>query len=142
MWDEIWGEPRWMRAGQIGWTYWAQIRLAKPTLGTIGEWLALRHVRRLGWSIVARNWKGRRGEIDLIAYDGPCLVFIEVKARNSPSPLLPEHSITARKEEKLEDLAMQFISGHELIHIPVRIDLVAIEVRNGRRFRLRHYTSA
>ena len=51
------------------------------SLGRWGEWLALIHLRRLRWDIVTRNWRTREGEVDLIAYDGPYLVFTEVKTR-------------------------------------------------------------
>jgi putative endonuclease len=53
----------------------------RRTLGRLGERLAEAHLRRLGFSIVARNVRTRHGEIDLIAFDGATLVFAEVKAR-------------------------------------------------------------
>jgi putative endonuclease len=53
----------------------------RRTLGRLGEQLAEAHLRRLGFSVVARNLRTRHGEIDLIAFDGRTLVFAEVKAR-------------------------------------------------------------
>jgi putative endonuclease len=53
----------------------------RRALGAVGERLAEAHLRRLGFSIVARNVRTRHGEIDLIAFDGATLVFAEVKAR-------------------------------------------------------------
>jgi putative endonuclease len=53
----------------------------RRTLGRLGERLAEAHLRRLGFSVVARNVRTRHGEIDLIAFDGATLVFAEVKAR-------------------------------------------------------------
>lgn len=52
---------------------------ARRTLGRLGEDLAAAHAERLGWRIVERNHRTRLGEIDLIALDGPTLVFAEVK---------------------------------------------------------------
>jgi putative endonuclease len=53
----------------------------RRVLGRLGERLAEAHLRRLGFSVVARNLRTRHGEIDLIAFDGATLVFAEVKAR-------------------------------------------------------------
>ena len=50
-------------------------------LGALGEDLAAAHLRRLGFAVLERNARTRHGEIDLIAFDGSTLVFVEVKAR-------------------------------------------------------------
>lgn len=55
----------------------------RRALGTIGEDLAVGHLRRLGFVVVARNVRTRHGEIDLIAFDGRVLVFAEVKTRRA-----------------------------------------------------------
>jgi putative endonuclease len=54
------------------------------TLGQLGEQLASDHLRRRGFDILARNYRTRWGELDIVAYDGRCLVFCEVKARRLP----------------------------------------------------------
>lgn len=115
---------------------------AKHTdVGQWGEWVALRHVRRLDWDVVARNWRGHPGEVDLIAYDGPSLVFVEVKTRRLPTPLPPEDNVDRKKERKLEALAMEFLFRYEITDVPVRFDVIAIETHDLKRFRLRHYVS-
>jgi putative endonuclease len=55
----------------------------RRVLGRLGEQLAAAHLERLGFAIVARNARTRYGEIDLIAFDGEALVFVEVKARRA-----------------------------------------------------------
>ena len=55
-------------------------RDGRRELGRRGEQLAGRHLRRLGFSVLARNVRTRHGEIDLIVFDGESLVFVEVKA--------------------------------------------------------------
>ena len=55
----------------------------RRALGRLGERLAAAHLQRLGFAIVARNVRTRHGEIDLIAFDGEVLVFVEVKTRRS-----------------------------------------------------------
>ena len=55
----------------------------RRALGRLGERLAAAHLQRLGFAILARNVRTRHGEIDLIAFDGEALVFVEVKTRRS-----------------------------------------------------------
>ncbi len=111
------------------------------SLGNWGEWLALVHLRRLGWDIVARNWRTARGEIDLIAYDGPCLAFVEVKTRRLTSDHRrpPEQNFSVHKGRRMEKLAFLFLRRHSLLDTPFRLDLIAIETRHRKDFRLRHY---
>lgn len=108
-------------------------------MGQWGEWIALKHVRRLGWDVVTRNWRGHRGEVDLIAYDGPVLVFIEVKTRRLPAALPPEANVDSEKERRLEALAMEFVTRYEVTDAPVRFDVIAIETEDLKDFELRHY---
>ena len=115
-------------------------RHSRQSLGRWGEWVALRYVRRLGWDVVARNWRSRRrGEIDLIAYHGPCLIFLEVKTRLMPSQFPPEDNLSSQKVRQLERLAFEFALRYEMQKQPMRIDLIAIETSDLRRFHLRHY---
>jgi putative endonuclease len=108
-------------------------------LGRWGEWIALKHLRKLGWDIVARNWKGFGGEVDLIAYDGPFLVFVEVKTRRNPVTRAPEDRVGWEKERKLDELAFNFLLRYEISETPVRIDVIAIETTDTKEFVLRHY---
>ena len=127
-------------------------RMFKPSLGAWGEWVALSYLRRLGWDIVARNWKSGKGELDLVAYDpvtclagsgahgqAPFLVFVEVKTKIAPSALPPEDQIGRRKEEMLNRLIDDFCVRYELFDCPVRLDVIAIETEDKRRYHLRHY---
>ncbi len=58
---------------------------ARRALGALGEDLAVGHFRRLGFVALARNVRTRHGEIDLIAFDGRALVFVEIKTRRASS---------------------------------------------------------
>ncbi len=118
---------------------WLQHPIAPPELGRWGEWIAQKHLRKLGWDIVARNWKGFQGEVDLIAYDGPFLVFVEVKTRRGPTSLPGEESVDWKKEGKLDELAFDFLLRHEISETPVRIDVIAVETLDLRKLVLRHY---
>lgn len=120
---------------------------ARKELGRTGEDLAVERLTALGWEIIARNWRTRRGEIDIIAKDGDCLVFVEVKARRAKAggdPYLgrPEEAVTAKKQLQLARTAEEYVfalrwSGRW------RADVVALEL-DGRDqvARFAHYRDA
>lgn len=71
---------------------------------------------------------GRLGELDLIAYDGDVLVFIEVKARSSARFGLPEEALTPRKRRQILRLAQAYRALAGLEYSPCRFDVVALDV--------------
>lgn len=88
---------------------------ASQTLNTRGqaaEALAAAFLEQNGLRIVARNYRTRHGEIDLIAHDHNMLVFIEVRARSSDAFGGAAASITAAKREKLLLAARQYLAGN------------------------------
>lgn len=133
----------WVREGRVSpvlvWLWNRRFNPSHGDLGRWGEWIALRHLLAMGWDVVARNWRGRRGEVDLIAWHDSRLVFAEVKTSLLPSPFLPEERVDPEKQRRMERLAYEFIWRHELEEAPVRLDVIAVETRDQVRFRLRHY---
>ena len=125
-----------VRAGWI--TVWLA-RRSGESLGALGEWAALKHFRRMGWELAARNWSTRVGEIDLVFYDGKTLVFVEVKTRRKSGRSLPEDNFNPRKLERMEALAWSFLERFEVVDTPVRFDLAAIESEGRKLFWIRHY---
>jgi len=81
----------------------------RPDLGRRGEDAALRRYRHVGYRLVARNWRCRLGEIDLVLARGTTLVVCEVKARRGPGLGGPFEAVGARKREKLRRLAQAFL---------------------------------
>ncbi len=85
--------------------------------GRQGELEAYRHLRRLGYTVVARNYRPRdgRGEVDLVAWDGPTLVFVEVKTRASEEFGSPESAIDSDKRRCLVRAAEDYLrrAGHD-----------------------------
>ncbi|MCX7750129.1 MAG: YraN family protein [Candidatus Bipolaricaulota bacterium] len=92
--------------------------------GKEAEELACQHLRAQGMRIVARNWRWRGGEVDIVARDGEALVFVEVKARRDDLHGAPEEAVTPGKREKLWRTALAFLGGRA--EIPVRFDVVAV----------------
>lgn len=121
---------------------------ARRALGRAGEDAAAVHLERQGYMILARNWRTRSGELDIVARDGDCLVFVEVRTRRSsrrtavPALGAPEESVTPRKQLQLIALADEYLFQMPWDG-PTRIDVVAIEVAaDGAIRRLAHYRDA
>jgi len=100
--------------------------------GEQGEAEAVRFLQRRGYRIVDRNVRLWRGEIDLIAYDGEVLVFIEVKARRSLRYGGAPWAVNQRKQERLSRLALQYLARQRLKDCPCRFDLVLIQGTGNR----------
>jgi putative endonuclease len=104
--------------------------------GVRGETYAYWYLRRNGYVMIARNfsYRGVRGEIDLVGFDGATLAFVEVKTRTSPRDNFgsPEDAVTADKQRHLSRMARQFIREYRTRSAPFRFDILAIEALPGR----------
>jgi putative endonuclease len=110
--------------------------------GGAGEEEACRFLAGLGYKIVKRNFQfGRIGEIDIVAYDGEVLVFVEVKARSQFEYGTPEESITPRKQAQLKKVASMYYYVNKLGDVDCRFDVIAIETIKGVK-ELRHHIRA
>lgn len=85
---------------------------AKDDLGRRGEELAAQFLGDAGYTIIDRNWRCARGEIDLVARDGNDTVFIEVKTRSSTAFGHPFEAITVQKLARLRRLAHAWCEAH------------------------------
>jgi len=89
---------------------------------------AAEYLARRGLAIVARNFRTRLGEIDLIARDGATLVFVEVKARLTDDFGGAAAAVTAWKQRRIARMAMDYLSRRTQADCPCRFDVVAIDV--------------
>ncbi|MBI2939965.1 MAG: YraN family protein [Chloroflexi bacterium] len=96
--------------------------------GQLGETLAMRYLERRGYTIVARNVRTARGELDLVAHDGGTLVFVEVRTRRTSAYGTPEESVDARKRAKLVELAEAYLQTQPSTDVPCRIDVIVVEL--------------
>jgi len=100
-------------------------------LGDWGEHWAAQFLQTQGYEVAERNWRCAAGELDLIAWEGGCLVFVEVRTRRGRSYGTPEESVTAAKQAKLIELAQIYMQEHPKLECNWRIDVVAVELRRG-----------
>jgi len=102
--------------------------------GRQAEESACRYLKGLGYEIVARNWRCRFGEIDIVAREGDTLVFVEVKARSSGGFGGPEAAVDRGKQERLVAAARRFIqeTGAEL---RARFDVVTFVGGSARLYK-------
>lgn len=105
--------------------------LARQELGKLGEDLAVGELERRGYAVLARRFRTRYGEIDIIARDGGTLVFVEVKARESAEFGTAAEAVTRWKQRRLVRMAGYYLSG--LLGEPpaCRFDVVAIMLDGG-----------
>jgi putative endonuclease len=101
---------------------------ARIALGKTGEDLACRELERRGYAILARRKRLRSGELDIVARDGPTLVFVEVKAREGHAFGDAGEAVTARKRHTLTRLALEYLADERISNEPCRFDVVAIHI--------------
>ena len=96
------------------------------SLGTRGERIAARYLRRQGMTIVGRNQRLAGGELDLIAVEGRTVVFVEVKTRRSQQAGHPLEAITMQKQRHLSRAALAYLRRHQLLEHAARFDVIAV----------------
>lgn len=98
--------------------------------GQKGEDLAASYLQQRGYKIIERNWKYKNKEIDIIAYEGQTLVFVEVKTRNGTSFGYPEEFVNSKKQRNIIFASEQYLweSRHKG---EIRYDIVAIILKEN-----------
>jgi putative endonuclease len=110
-------------------------------LGSKGEDLAIRFLRKKGYRIIKRNYKTFVGEIDIIARDGNTIVFVEVKTRTNNSFGYPFEAVNKKKRQKLKNLALLYLKS-QVKESPVRFDVLSILCTNGTEMEIEHLKDA
>ena len=111
--------------------------------GTRSERAAARFLRRLGYRILTRNYTCPHGELDLIALEGRCLVFVEVRSTGSDDAERPAASVDEIKQRRLTRLALYYLQDNHLLDCAARFDVLALSWPEGQREpRIVHYRQA
>jgi putative endonuclease len=103
----------------------------RTALGTFGERLAEEYLVERGAVVVARQWRCRAGELDLVVWDGPVLVAVEVKTRRGLGFGFPLEAVTARKQVRLRRALLTFVDRHVVGRPALRIDGIGISWSPG-----------
>jgi putative endonuclease len=114
----------------------------RQSLGKLGENLACAALIQRGYAILARRYRTRLGEIDIVARDGATLVFIEVKARAGDEFGGAAAAVTAWKQRRIALMAVDYVARHRLENRPCRFDVVTVDVAEGKPPRVEIYTHA
>jgi putative endonuclease len=112
----------------------------RTEIGALGEQLAADHLAGLGLRIVARNWRCRYGELDLIAVDPAAgtVIFVEVKTRTGDGFGGLEQAVTPQKARRLRRLAGIWLAAQEHRWAAVRIDVIGVRIGRRRTPELTH----
>ena len=104
------------------------VRDSARRVGVNAEQLAFRYLRHNGLKPVRRNFRSRRGEIDMIMLDDECLVFVEVRYRNDASFVKAALTVDSRKQRKLACAASMFLSMNKTFgNCICRFDVVGVD---------------
>jgi putative endonuclease len=113
----------------------------KHTLGMEGQQYAEDYLCKKGWHMLARNYRAKTGEIDLIAQDGAYIVFVEVKSRNGLSHGHPCEAVTAAKQARIMRTAQQYAARYRLTDRDTRFDVIEVLTAQG-KVHIRHIENA
>ena len=101
--------------------------LDRQRLGNTGEDLACRELERRGYAILARRYRTRFGEIDIVSNDHGVMVFVEVKARQSKRYGSAAEAVSFRKRRRIGAMALDYLAWTGSLDRRCRFDVVAID---------------
>ena len=101
--------------------------LRRQLVGKQAETRAVAELERRGYAVVARRYRTRHGEIDIVARDGETMVFVEVKAREGSEFGTGADAVTLRKQRRVMSMAVDYLARNRMTNRPSRFDVVAID---------------
>jgi putative endonuclease len=110
--------------------------------GKLGEDMATAELWHRGYAILARRYRTRFGEIDIVAQDGQTVVIVEVKARRTDRFGTAAESVTPWKQRRLAAMALDYLSWVGRLEDPCRFDVVAIDGLGSDRISIHHIKNA
>ena len=110
--------------------------------GAWGEEVACRYLKRQGYKILDRNFRCKRGEVDIVATKGKTLCFVEVKSRQGLSHGFPSEAVTLEKQRHLRNAAMYYLHTHPGVNKELlRMDVIEVLKIQGKPY-VRHIEDA
>lgn len=121
---------------------WASMGTSRQAVGAYGERCAVRYLVETGVRVAARNWRGERGEIDIIAWDGDVLAICEVKTRRTATFGPPVAAVVPAKARRLRRLAAQWLASNDASPREVRFDVIEVYASKRGAARVHHLKGA
>ena len=119
------------------WPWW------RRWFGNRSERAAAKFLRRQGYRLVARNYRCPHGELDLVAIDSGCVVFVEVRSTGTLDLTKTAASVDLAKQRRLTNLALHFLQQHCLLNYPARFDVLLLSWPSDRKEpAISHYRNA
>lgn len=114
--------------------------MTRSELGALGEQLAVDYLMAQGWAIVARNWRCRYGELDVIAADpiARAVVFVEVKTRSGDGFGGLAYAVPPDKVRRLRRLAGAWLVGQQAHWGEIRLDVIGVRIGRSRTPEITH----
>ncbi len=113
-------------------------------LGNFGEKIASNYLKKKKYKILAKNFKRKWGEIDIVTKKKNKIIFFEVKSISKREGFLPEDQISQKKKRQLLKMAQIYLSENKIsLAVPHQIDILAIEIfPDFKKAKIRHLENA
>jgi putative endonuclease len=124
-------------------TWWR--RNEKPLhlrYGELGERAAKKQLKRQGLKYLTKNFRSKRGEIDLVFRDRDCLVFVEVKTRSSEEWVRPAAAVDQARRERLSRAGLDYLRLLKNPSVKFRFDIVEVLLEDGKVREIRHLVNS
>ncbi len=112
------------------------------SLGARGEAIAEAYLRGQGFTILEKNYRGKTGEIDIVARDGDSIVFVEVKARRNLAYGSPLLAVTPFKQRQISRTALTWLAHRKKPNAIARFDVIAILLPDHELPQIEHIRNA
>ena len=112
------------------------------SVGERGEAIAEAYLRGRGFAILEKNYRGKTGEIDIVARDGDTIVFVEVKTRRNLAYGPPQLAVTPFKQRQISRTALTWLAHHKKPNATARFDVIAILVPDHEVPQIEHIRNA
>lgn len=120
----------------------AEVTEERLALGAWGEEQAVHYLRQQGMDILERNFRTPVGEIDIVARQRNCLLFVEVKTRRGHAFGTPQEAVGVRKQRQIIRTAQWYLQNHKGSRLQPRFDVIAILCQSDGSARITHLVDA
>jgi len=110
--------------------------------GNEAEQIAAAYLESKGWIVLDQNYIFERAEVDIVAFDNECIIFVEVKYRSNTFFGEPEEFIDEVKEKNIHKAAEAWMYERRMEGSPARFDVISIVQKNNKAPEIKHFVDA